>query len=116
MTLSVATHRKLKADPSRPSGVEGEAPAEETVWHKVIVWSRLGEICADHLHTGNPIFVEGSIRTSRWIDKEGGRRTSTEIHADNVIFLGGALRRMPTSEEATVVRAAEPESYAAGLG
>lgn len=94
--FSVATSRRKRAE---SSGGDAEAHAEETVWHQVVVWSRQAEHCAQYLRKGSPIYVEGSIRTRRYQDKEGTQRTAFEIHANNVGFLGDAPRRGDASVE-----------------
>ncbi len=66
----------------------GEA-REETEWHRVTLWGKLAEIASQYLHKGDKVFIEGKIRTRKWQDKEGLDRYSTEIHADNLLMLGG---------------------------
>ena len=66
----------------------GEA-REETEWHRVTLWGKLAEIATQYLHKGDKVFIEGKIRTRKWQDKEGQDRYSTEIHADNLLMLGG---------------------------
>lgn len=62
---------------------------ERTEWHRVVVWGRLGELCGEYLRKGRQCFVEGRIQTREWQDKEGQKRYTTEIVANNVTFLGG---------------------------
>ena len=66
----------------------GEA-REETEWHRVTLWGKLAEIASQYLHKGDKVFVEGKIRTRKWQDQSGQDRYSTEIHADNLLMLGG---------------------------
>ena len=66
----------------------GEA-REETEWHRVTLWGKLAEIATQYLHKGDKVFIEGKIRTRKWQDQSGQDRTSTEIHADNLLMLGG---------------------------
>lgn len=61
---------------------------DEPEWHNCTAWGQLAEICAQHLAKGERVFVEGSLRTNTWEDPNGNRRSTTEIHADEVIFLG----------------------------
>ena len=61
---------------------------DEPEWHNCTAWGQLAEICAQHLVKGERVFVEGSLRTRKWEDSDGRTRYSTEIHADEVIFLG----------------------------
>ncbi|NUP10902.1 MAG: single-stranded DNA-binding protein [Polyangiaceae bacterium] len=62
---------------------------ERTDWHTVVVWGKRGEALAKILGKGSTIFIEGSIRTSSYDDKEGNKRYKTEIIANNVILAGG---------------------------
>lgn len=61
---------------------------ERTDWHNVIVWGKRGEALARLLSKGSIIFVEGSLRTSSYDDKEGNKRWKTEVIAQNVILAG----------------------------
>jgi len=61
---------------------------DEPEWHRVTAWRDLGELCSEHLAKGERVFVEGSLRTRTWEDRDGNERQTTEIHADEVIFLG----------------------------
>lgn len=55
---------------------------ERTEWHNVVAWGKLGEICAKYLKKGKLVYIEGSIRTDSWDDKESGqKRYRTEIIA-----------------------------------
>jgi single-strand DNA-binding protein len=61
---------------------------ERTEWHRVAVFGRLGEIAAEYLRKGSQVYIEGSIRTRKWQDKEGKERFSTEIVANEMQMLG----------------------------
>ncbi|MFI5322037.1 MAG: single-stranded DNA-binding protein [Thermodesulfobacteriota bacterium] len=60
---------------------------EYTEWHRIVAWGRLAEICGEYLSKGKMIYVEGSIRTRSWEDKEGKTRYTTEIIAKNMQML-----------------------------
>lgn len=62
---------------------------ERTEWHRIVVWGPQGENCAQYLAKGRQVCVEGRLQTRDWNDKEGNKRTTTEIVADRVHFLGG---------------------------
>src|SRR5574341_2660685 len=62
---------------------------ERTEWHNVVVWGKQGEHCGQYLAKGRQVYVEGSIRTRSYDDKEGNKRYITEIVAQRVQFLGG---------------------------
>src|SRR2546428_8728603 len=65
---------------------------ERTEWHNVVVWGKQAETCGQYLAKGRQVYVEGSIRTRQYDDKEGNRRYITEIIAQRVQFLGGGGR------------------------
>lgn len=79
--LSIATSERWQ-------GKDGEKK-ESTEWHKVVVWGKTAENCAAHLAKGRECFVEGSLKTRKWQDKDGKDRWTTEIQARDVQFLGG---------------------------
>ena len=60
---------------------------ERTEWHRVVLWERLADIVCQYCHKGSQIFVEGSLQTREWKDKEGNRRFTTEIVGKNVQLL-----------------------------
>ncbi|MFW6051943.1 MAG: single-stranded DNA-binding protein [Myxococcota bacterium] len=62
---------------------------ERTEWHTVIVWGNRAEALNKILSKGRSIGVEGRIQYRQWEDKDGNKRTSTEIVATNIILLGG---------------------------
>lgn len=61
---------------------------EATEWHSVVFNGRLAEVVAQYLHKGSQVYVEGSLRTRKWQDKDGQDRYSTEIRADTMQMLG----------------------------
>ena len=62
---------------------------ENTEWHTVVAWSRLAEICGEYLKKGRQVYIEGSLQTRQWDDKDGNTRYSTEIKAREMQMLGG---------------------------
>lgn len=61
---------------------------ERVEWHRVTVWSKAAENCGKYLAKGRQVCVEGKLQTRKWQDKEGHDRYTTEIVAQNVVFLG----------------------------
>lgn len=59
---------------------------ERTDWHNVVVWGKRGEALGKILSKGSRVFVEGSIRTSSYEDKDGNKRYKTEVMASNIIL------------------------------
>jgi single-strand DNA-binding protein len=62
---------------------------EKTEWHSIVMWSRLGEIAAEYLKKGSQVYIEGSLQTRKWQDKQGNDRYTTEIVASDMQMLGG---------------------------
>jgi single-strand DNA-binding protein len=62
---------------------------ERTEWHSVVMFDKLGEIAAEYLRKGSQVYIEGSLRTRKWQDKEGKDRYTTEIVAREMQMLGG---------------------------
>ena len=62
---------------------------ERTEWHTVVFYQRLAEIVGEYLKKGSQIYVEGSLRTRKWQDKNGQDRYTTEIIASEMQMLGG---------------------------
>jgi single-strand DNA-binding protein len=60
---------------------------DQTEWHNVVVWRGLAEIAEKYLKKGSLVYIEGKIRTRSWDDKDGTKKYSTEIVADNLIML-----------------------------
>jgi len=81
MTLSIATTDYRNS----PAGEK----QEHTEWHRVVVWNKQAELCAQYLTKGRAVFVEGRIQTRSWEDAGGEKRYRTEIVAHSVQFLGG---------------------------
>ena len=60
---------------------------ERTEWHKVVFFNRLGEIAGEYLKKGSKVYIEGSLRTRKWQDKEGQDRYTTEIVGNEMQML-----------------------------
>ncbi len=87
---------------------------EETCFVTIVVWSRQAEICQQYLKKGRSIFVEGRLLYRSW-EAEGKTRSTMEVRADRVQFLGGpggpaGAREEPRGEPAEATRAPEPEA------
>ena len=64
------------------------AKQERTEWHRIVVWGKQAEICGQYLKKGRQVYVEGSLTTREWNDKDGNKRTTTEVKALRVQMLG----------------------------
>lgn len=62
---------------------------EATEWHTVAFFGKTAEVCGQYLKKGSQIYVEGSLRTRKWQDKDGNDRYTTEIRGDRMQMLGG---------------------------
>jgi single-strand DNA-binding protein len=79
--VTVATTDKWK---DKQSGEMREA----TEWHRIVFNGRLAEIAGQYLRKGSQVYVEGSLRTRKWTDKDGIEKFTTEIRADQMQMLG----------------------------
>lgn len=61
---------------------------EKTEWHRIVAFRRLGEICGEYLSKGRQVYIEGRIQTREWQDKDGNKRWTTEIIANQMQMLG----------------------------
>ena len=104
--IRVATTDKWK---DKTSGETKEA----TEWHRISFFGRLATIAGEYLKKGSQVYVEGSLRTRKWQDKEGQDRYSTEIRADVMQMLGRREGGGEPREQPTESRAAEPKPAAA---
>jgi single-strand DNA-binding protein len=77
---------------------------KRTEWHKIVVWGKQAEIAQKYLKKGSLIFLEGRIQSREWNDREGQKRTSYEIVANNFRMLGGR------GDQASAPGAAEAEA------
>jgi single-strand DNA-binding protein len=72
---------------------------ERTEWHRVKMFGRLAEIAAEYLRKGRQVYIEGSLRTDKYTDKDGIERYSTGIIAHEMQMIGGAGGDGQSSEE-----------------
>ena len=62
---------------------------DRTEWVTVVAFGKTAENCREFLQKGRQIYVEGRLQTRNWEDKEGNKRYTTEVVANQVLFLGG---------------------------
>ncbi len=67
---------------------DGDTWKDHTEWVDVVVFGKQAENCAQYLAKGRQAYFEGRLQTRKWQDKEGNDRWSTEVVANNVVFLG----------------------------
>jgi single-strand DNA-binding protein len=85
--FSVATTEKRK-------NAKGETE-EHTVWFRITAWGRQAELAAEYLAKGRQVYVEGRLRLEQYTDRDGNPRTSPEVNANDIQFLG---QRADTAE------------------
>ncbi|MBI2711541.1 MAG: single-stranded DNA-binding protein [Bdellovibrio sp.] len=94
--FSLATSRKFEKEaipteggPNEPRTSESveSQKTEETQWHQIVSWGKLAESNAQYLRKGNAVYVEGSIRSHSYKDKQGNEKTAFEIHAETISYL-----------------------------
>lgn len=59
----------------------------KTEWHRIVLWRGLAKIAEQYLRKGSQVYIEGSLRTRSWDDKDGVKRKTTEIVADKLLML-----------------------------
>lgn len=79
--INVATTDKWK---DKTSGEQ----MEHTEWHRIVFFGRLAEVAAEYLKKGSAVYVEGSLQTKKWTDKNQVERYTTQIKAHNLQMLG----------------------------
>lgn len=90
---------------------------EATEWHRIAFFGRLAEVAGEYLKKGSQVYIEGSLRTRKWTDKEGQERYTTEIVADRMQMLGNREGSgSPAPEFAERNAAAEPRAPAKASG
>lgn len=80
--ISIATTESWK---DKASGEKKEA----TEWHRISFFGKLAEIAGQYLKKGSTVYVEGSLHTRKWTDKEGKERYTTEVKGQSMTMLGG---------------------------
>lgn len=61
---------------------------ESTDWHNIVLWNKLAEISEKYLKKGSQVYIEGSLKTRKWKDRDGNDRWTTEVLGKQIIMLG----------------------------
>ena len=61
---------------------------EQTEWHNIVMWRGLADIASKYLQKGKLVYIEGKLRTRSFEDKEGNKKYTTEVVAENFTMLG----------------------------
>jgi len=83
--FSLATNERTFNPSTNESG-------DRTEWHKIVVWGKLAEFCDKYLDKGKQVIIEGKLRTRSWQDREGNKRSTTEVEAQSIVLLSGGRR------------------------
>lgn len=81
-TFSLATTERWKD--------KAGAAQERTEWHKVVLWGKQAEGVSEYLTKGKQVYLEGKLQTRQWDDKDGNKRSTTEVRVDQLVLLGSA--------------------------
>jgi single-strand DNA-binding protein len=87
---------------------------ERTEWHRVVLFNRLGEVAGEYLKKGAKIYIEGSIRTQKWQDKNGQDRYTTEIVGQEMQMLDSRGQSGPGASGSRAGAFSEGPSYGGG--
>jgi len=79
---------------------------ERTEWHRIVAWDKLAEICGQYLAKGRQVYIEGRLQTRDWEDKDGNKRSTTEVVAQTMQMLG--RREASSSSGASMSSGSEP--------
>ena len=75
------------------------AKQERTEWHRIVVFGKLAEICGKYLNKGQLVYISGRIQTRQWEDRDGNKRYTTEIVAQEMKMLSGGQPQSERSYE-----------------
>ncbi len=78
----------------------GEAQ-KRTEWHSIVAWGKLAEICGEYLTKSRQVYIEGSIRTRKWKDRDGNERKSYDIVARYMQMLSPSTNGNGAKPQAT---------------
>ena len=88
--LSLATSENYK-------NKDGEK-VTQTEWHDIVLWRGLAEVAEKYLKKGSSVYIEGKLRTNKWVDKDEHTRYKTEVLADKLTMLGRSQNQEQSSE------------------
>lgn len=84
---------------------------EKTEWHRIVVWGKQAEVAAEYLRKGRQVYIEGSLQTREWTDREGNKRYTTEVRAQRLQLLGRPDDRQGQAAPVAEEEVAEPGGY-----
>lgn len=84
---------------------------EQTEWHTVTLWRGLADVVDKYVHKGSQLYIEGSLRTREWTDKDNQKRYTTEIVATEMKLLGRRSDAQPQQEYSQPASAPAQPTY-----
>lgn len=84
---------------------------EQTEWHTVTLWRNLADVADKYVHKGSQLYIEGSLRTREWNDRDNQKRYTTEIVATDMKLLGRRSDAQPQQEYVAPVSAPAQPAY-----
>jgi single-strand DNA-binding protein len=94
------------------TGKDGQRETR-TEWHRIVAFGRLGEICGEYLNKGKLVYIEGRLQTRDWEDRDGNKRSTTEIVASGMQMLSNRGAPADGAGDADRFSGAAPERKAA---
>lgn len=88
-TFGLATNRVWK-------DAKGEKQSQAE-FHNLVAWNKLGELCAEYVKKGKPLFVKGHLKTGSWKNEQGTTMHRTEVVMEDMVLLGA--KEVPEAEE-----------------
>src|SRR3954471_15605081 len=83
---------------------------EQTEWHNIVMWRGLADVAAKYLQKGKLVYIEGKIRTRSFEDKEGIKKYTTEVVAENFTMLGRKTDFEPDTNHRQTVKTNDTDS------
>ncbi len=87
----------------------GTQVPEQTEWHNVILWRKLADVVHQYVHKGDKLYIEGSIRSRSYDDKQGVRHYRTEIWADSLEMLSPKKQAQSSATATSSPQVTPPE-------
>src|SRR3982750_3383493 len=84
---------------------------EQTEWHNIVMWRGLADVAAKFLQKGKLVYIEGKIRTRSFEDKEGIKKYTTEVVAENFTLLGRKTDFENESSQRPVLKTSDTDGY-----
>ncbi|MBB5397305.1 MULTISPECIES: single-stranded DNA-binding protein [unclassified Mucilaginibacter] len=84
---------------------------EQTEWHNIVMWRGLADVAAKFLQKGKLVYIEGKLRTRSFEDKEGIKKYTTEVVAENFTMLGRKTDFESENAQRPVLKTADTDGY-----